>query len=291
MTPAQPGASHASADPVFPTPRLNLATPASPASARVHAIRPCAEPRAAGSFVHIELDVSGTPLEGAFLPGQSFGVLAEASEPGARARLRLFSVASPPSGEDGAGRILSAALRVSTGEPESSDWIGALEPGATLRITGPLGRSFLLPSEPARHHYVLISRGTGIAPFRAMIADLASRAPGSRVALVPVANAEDEIPYHQGFVALASGPRSITYTPALHPDGTDAVDALTSALRPLAPLLEDPATLLYICGVSGIEGAAFRALEALSLDGAYAGPAARPGGPPAPTRRCAVLSY
>lgn len=291
MTRAPIGASHVAADPVFPTPRLNLATPASPASARVHAIRPCAERRGAGSFVHLELDVSGTPLEGAFLPGQSFGVLAEASEPGARARLRLYSVASPSAGEDGAGRILSAALRVSHGAPDSSDWIDALAPGATVRITGPLGRSFLLPSEPSLHHYVLISCGTGIAPFRAMIADLASRAPGSRVALVPVAHAEGEIPYHERFLELAAAPRPITYTPALHAAGDDALDALVGALRPLAPLLEDPATLLYICGVSGVESAAFRALEALGLGAPYAGAPSRPGGPPTPTRRCAVLSY
>lgn len=291
MTPAPPGASHASTDPVFPTPRLNLATPASPASARVHAVRPCADPRGAGSFVHLELDVSGTPLEGAFLPGQSFGVLDDGPGPGARTRLRLYSVASPSTGEDGAGRILSAALRRTGGPPESSDWIGALAPGATLRITGPLGRSFLLPADPRLHNYVLISCGTGIAPFRAMIADLATRAPESRVALVPVAQGERDIPYHERFLELAAGARPIAYTPALHPGGADAFDALVGALRPLARLLEDPATLLYICGVSGVESAAFRALEALGLGAPYAGAPSRPGGPPTPTRRCAVLAY
>ena len=67
--------SDSTPDPIFPPVTMHAVRPNEPVVARVHASVPATSRRAAGIVRHVEIDVSGTPLEGTFRAGQSFGVV------------------------------------------------------------------------------------------------------------------------------------------------------------------------------------------------------------------------
>jgi hypothetical protein len=64
--------------PVFPEVQMNLVTPKAPVTGTVVKSEVCLKGgRKSASFVrHVEIDISGTPLEGQCRAGQSFGVIA-----------------------------------------------------------------------------------------------------------------------------------------------------------------------------------------------------------------------
>ena len=62
-------------DPVLPAARMNLVKPTAPVRARLASSELCMKGKSASFVRHVAIDVSGTPLEGAFLPGQSFGIV------------------------------------------------------------------------------------------------------------------------------------------------------------------------------------------------------------------------
>ena len=98
-------------DPVMPEPSMNLVRPSAPVTGRVVRNDMCLKSKANVWVRHTEIDVSGTPLEGNFLVGQSFGVIA----PGVAAngkphKLRLYSMSNPSWGEDGEGKVVSSSI-------------------------------------------------------------------------------------------------------------------------------------------------------------------------------------
>ncbi len=95
--------------------------------------------------------------------------------PGSQTLLRRpYSVCGlPGTFEDGSPDGLQVLYRaVGTG----TTLLGALKPGASITVLGPLGRGFSMPDRATRRP-VLIAGGIGSAPFPAMIARLAGRGP------------------------------------------------------------------------------------------------------------------
>src|SRR5947209_14516000 len=95
---------------------------------------------------HVVLDIAG--LDFRYLEGQSLGVLAPgADEAGRPHKLRLYSIASTRSGDDGEGRTVSLCVKrvVVRGDGErrgpASNFLCDAAPGDTVRITGPVGRN------------------------------------------------------------------------------------------------------------------------------------------------------
>lgn len=125
---------------------------------------------------HIVLDISGSDLY--YLEGQSIGVVPPGTdENGKPHKLRLYSIASPRYGDDGQSKTVSICVkRAITVDPETgkvypgvcSNYLCDLKVGDKVKITGPVGRHFLLPPEP-NAHMIMIATGTGIAPFRAFL--------------------------------------------------------------------------------------------------------------------------
>ena len=147
--------------------------------ARVHSSTPATSRRAAGIVRHVEIDVSGTPLEGAFRAGQSFGVVPPV-KPQKANLMACGCIRSPPHPRGRrAGKILSTTTKRVISEyadAEDADrhelFLGVcsnhlcdLRPGDEVLVAGPNGKGFLLPEAPEQHNYIFLATGTGIAPF------------------------------------------------------------------------------------------------------------------------------
>ncbi len=129
------------------------------------------DPNSPDEVRHLLLDMSQTGMK--FYEGQSVGVVPPGTTASGRAnKVRLYSVASSRSGEDGKGNILAFCVKKDSGEKNGEKWQGIcsnylcdLNEGAEIIITGPVGRSFLLP-QCKTVNLLMFATGTGIAPYR-----------------------------------------------------------------------------------------------------------------------------
>lgn len=258
--------------------RMHLATPAAPCKGRIVATRRCtASSKSAGIIRHIEIDVSGTPLQGAFRAGQSFGVIPPGVDGrGVPHKVRLYSLASPTRGEDGEGRIVATTVKRTIDEHDqthklflgvASNYLCDLDVGDEVTLTGPSGKRFVLPEQPAHHDFVFFATGTGIAPFRGMLLELLRSNYRGRIALVLGSPYSTDIPYHQELTGLAEQHPNFTYITAVSREklhdgspGPYVQDRLKSHAAALLPILQDSRTLVYLCGIAGMELGILRAL-------------------------------
>ncbi|MDX9911300.1 MAG: hypothetical protein RBS39_05675 [Phycisphaerales bacterium] len=264
-------------EPVLPDVRMHLHRPDDPGIATVVRTERCTSPKS-GAFVrHVVLDVSRTRLAGAFRVGQSFGVLPPGLDENAKPhKLRLYSIASPSAGEDGQGMHLATTVKRSIDEHwethrlflgVASNYLCDLHEGDEVRVTGPQGKRFLLPADPAAHDYLFIATGTGIAPFRGMLMELEALGVPSRRVLVMGSPYETDLVYDPMLREMASRTPQFDYLTALsrqpHPSGERAMyvqDRLLAARDRIAPLLASERTLVYICGIAGMELGVLRAI-------------------------------
>ena len=112
-----PGEGRASG-PELASVQMHLCTPMSPAIGRVVSSERCTRSAKAASIVrHVAFDVSGTELAGNIVPGQSFGVIPSGTDANAKPhKLRLYSLASPATGEDGQGNVIATTVKRSIDE-------------------------------------------------------------------------------------------------------------------------------------------------------------------------------
>lgn len=250
---------------------MHIAGPRAPAVGIVTKNERCTAGRRAAGFVrHVEVDVSGTPLAGSFVPGQSFGVHAPGEDARGRPHaLRLYSIASPSAGEDGSGGVIATTVKRLIDENAdgpglhvgvTSNYLCDLKPGDELRLSGPNGKRFVLPARPAEHDYVFFATGTGIAPFRGMVLDLLKTAPQSRIALVMGAPYETDLIYDDLFCSLDREHANFTYLPTVsrhaHRDASPACyvqDRLERDAGTLGELLCSDRGLVYVCGLLGMD--------------------------------------
>ncbi len=129
-----------------------------------------------GTVRHLKFDISGGDLR--YLEGQSIGIIPPGTDDkGKPQKLRLYSIASTRHGDDVDDKTVSLCVRQlvykhpETGEPVygvCSTYLCNLEPGADVKITGPVGKEMLLPEDPEAT-VIMMGTGTGIAPFRAFL--------------------------------------------------------------------------------------------------------------------------
>lgn len=121
---------------------------------------------------HIVLNLKGSEMR--YMDGQSIGVLPPGidEKTGKPHKLRLYSIASPHYGDDGNGETVSVCVKRALNPPHPpgvcSSYLCDSKVGDVVKITGPVGKSFLLPPEPDAN-IIMIATGTGIAPFRAFL--------------------------------------------------------------------------------------------------------------------------
>lgn len=271
--------------PEMPEVTQHRVRPNDPVVGKVHSTRICTASKKAAGFVrHIEIDVSGTALENGWVAGQSFGVIpAGVNEAGKPHKLRLYSIAAPTKGETGDGTILSTTtkrlidedwedhrLRLGT----CSNYLCDLQPGEPVYITGPAGKRFVLPKDPSKHDFLFIATGTGIAPFRGLTSDLIAMGMPSRVDLVMGAPYSSDLLYHDQMLQWQSEHEKFTYRTAISRHLAEGQsrklyvqDRLTQDADELMSMLTSERTLIYVCGIAGMEIGIFQTLaRMLSAD-------------------------
>lgn len=237
------------------------------------------------SFVrHVSIDISKTKIAKNFRAGQSFGVLPPGLDHNNQPhKLRLYSIASPTRGEDGSANVLATTVKRTIDEHwdshklflgVASNYLCDLQVGDEVKVTGPSGKRFLVPTAHDQHDYVFFATGTGIAPFRGMLMDLLSSpdaAPSkSNIILVMGSPYSSDLLYHDELTALASKHKNFTYLTAIsrerQDDGGPAIyahDRLATHRDLFASVLSSSRGLLYICGISGMEMGVFQNLHTI----------------------------
>lgn len=165
-----------------------------------------------------------------------------------------YSIASAPE-ETERDRIVEFLIKVDAGGRWGEDF-EPLRRGATLSVGGPIGM-FGFPDAPAERRFLFIAGGTGIAPLRAMIrhALVSGLAPGAGADGRP----------SMRLVYSARTPADFSYLPELRGMARrrELELALTAtrevssrwrggrgriAATHIAPLVDDPETLCFVCG-------------------------------------------
>lgn len=266
----------------FPDVPINLVKPKEPVEVRILESRIATAVSSPNFIRHITFDVSGTPLEGQIRAGQSVGILAPGEdERGKPHSLRLYSVASPTGGEDGDGKIYATTVKRVIDENwetqqlftgVASNYFCGLKPGDTVRMTGPSGKRYLLPEDPASCNYVFFATGTGIAPFRGMIMDLVKAGTKNPIVLVFGCPYRTDLLYADHFNRLDAELPHFHYLKMIsreepRADGSKPYvqSALTYNADLLDPILKQDNTLIYICGLKGMEEGILKTLHAKGL--------------------------
>lgn len=122
---------------------------------------------------------------------------------------RAFSLANPPS----ASGEIELNIRIVPGGQVTS-WIHeSLQAGDRVKLSGPYGRFFVRKSAGLPH--LFLAGGSGLSSPRSMILDLLGEGCTQPITLVYGARSQDELYYHDDFVALAVQHPNFTYVPAL----------------------------------------------------------------------------
>ena len=233
---------------------------------------------ASPNFVrHITFDISGTPLEGKFHAGQSIGVLADGlDENGKPHKVRLYSVCSPSFGEDGHGKLVATTVkRVIDENWETqelytgicSNYLSNQKVGSVVKVTGPSGKRFILPENPQDYNYLFFGTGTGVAPFRGMIMDLMKLNSKNEVVSIFGSPYRTDILYGDYFKSLDEKIDNFHFLTSIsrenpRPDGTKyyVQYQLLDNKALLEPILQKPNTLIYVCGLKGMETGIYQIL-------------------------------
>ncbi len=253
---------------ILPEVELNIYSPKKPTEATIVENYVCSAESSPNIVRHITFDISGTDLEGRVRVGQSIGVLAPGeNEKGKPHKLRLYSVSSPSKGEGGKQNLISTTVKRAIDEVDGtlytgicSNYIANLKPGDKVRLTGPSGKRYLLPENAGDFNYVFFATGTGIAPFRGMIIELFEAGLQGNVALVFGCPYRTDLLYPKYFQEMAEKHDNFDYITCVSREDrreNGSKKYVQSAIEDhkdiLGPILEKENTLIYLCGMKGME--------------------------------------
>ena len=140
-----------------------------------------------------------------FIPGQFVAVLCPKEGKVIR---RAYSIASAPENND----HLDLIIKLVEGGVVTN-WFWSLKSGDELKVHGPYGK-FILP-ERIDFDPVFVAVGTGIAPFRSMIRHLLSSGFRRKLSLLFGTRYDNQIPYHEEWLALAQAHPNFVYLPTI----------------------------------------------------------------------------
>jgi benzoyl-CoA 2,3-dioxygenase component A len=214
---------------------------------------------------HIVLDFGAMPFP--VLEGQSIGIIPPGVDADGRPHHpRQYSVASPRNGERPGRNNLSLTIKRvledHQGRPVrgvASNYMCDLKLGDKVQVIGPFGASFLMPNHP-RSNIVMICTGTGSAPMRAMTEwrrrlRKSGKFEGGKLLLFFGARTKEDLPYFGPLQNLPKDFIDINFAFSRTPGQPKRYvqDAMRERAADLAPLLTDPNTYFYVCGLKAME--------------------------------------
>ena len=243
-------------------PTINLYTIGKPLEATVQGNYRLTDADSDGDVRHIILDMGGKPFP--VLEGQSIGIVPPGEDADGKPHLpRLYSVSSPRDGErPGYYNVSLTVKREEKGV--CSNYVCDRKKGDTVKVTGPFGATFLLPSDHEAH-LLMICTGTGSAPFRGFTMRRQREHPRLEESLTLVFGARrpGELPY---FGPLKKVPDSFMHKVFAfsREDGQPKAyvqDKLRDEKEKVAKLLTDPKGHIYVCGLKAMEKGVEEALS------------------------------
>ncbi len=222
---------------------------------------------------HIMLDFGAMPFP--LLEGQSIGVIPPGEdERGRPHHARQYSVASPRNGErpgyNNISLTIKRVLEDHDGNPVrgvASNYMCDLQVGDEVKVIGPFGSSFLMPNHP-RSNIVMICTGTGSAPMRAMTEwrrrlHKSGKFEGGKLLLFFGARTPEELPYFGPLQNLPPDFIDINFAFSRIPDQPKSYvqDVMRERAADLGPLIADPNTYFYVCGLRDMEEGVVLALQ------------------------------
>ena len=259
----------------LPEVELNIYSPRNPVEATVVENYIVTKESSPNFVRHVTFDVSGTDLVDRVRVGQSVGILPPGEdEKGRPHKLRLYSISSPSKGEKGNKHLISTTVKRTIEELDhgiylgvASNYLADLKPGAKVRLTGPSGRRFLLPENARDFNYLFFATGTGIAPFRGMIKELYEQNYDKDCVLVFGCPYRTDLLYADYFDKMDKEHDGFHYLPSIsresrRKDGSKyyVQSKLVDEAELLLPILRKENTLIYICGLKGMEQGIYREL-------------------------------
>ena len=267
--------------------QVNVATPKDPVTGTLVKNELITDPGSPHFTRHVVIDISDTPMEGNFQAGQAFGVIPEWEHfteynkvkiHSDDHKLRLYSIASPSDGENGNGQYLSTTVKRVFDEHWDteetflgvcSNYLCDLDPGDTCQVTGPTGKHLLLPDRENRndYKYVFLATGTGIAPYRGMAMELLNQGITQDIFLVLGVPYHTDVLYEDLFETLEKEHENFHFQRAISRQQTTSngekmyvQNRLLEQEEIYRSLFQDEDTLVYICGLDGMEIGIYRSM-------------------------------
>jgi ferredoxin--NADP+ reductase len=254
---------------------VNLYKPKDPFIGKVTGNYSLLSDGAIGRVNHITFDLSGGNLH--YVEGQSIGIIPDGVDgAGKPHKLRLYSIASTRHGDDLADNTVSLCVRQLQYEKDGetingvcSTFLCDIEPGAEVKITGPVGKEMLLPPDEEAN-IIMLATGTGIAPMRAYLRRMFETGEqeknpdykfrGKAWLFMGVPKTANLL-YEEDFQRyLSEYPENFRYTKAISREQENAKggrmyiqDRVLEHADEIFALIEDPRTHVYMCGLRGME--------------------------------------
>ena len=231
---------------------------------------------AIGRVNHITFDLSGGDPHLNYVEGQSIGIIPDGEDAkGKPHKLRLYSIASTRHGDDMADNTVSLCVRQLQYEKDGetingvcSTFLCDIEPGAKVKITGPVGKEMLLPEEEDAN-VIMFATGTGIAPMRTYLRRMFESSEREKNGwnfrgkawLFMGAPKTPNLLYDDDFNRYESEfPENFRYTKAISREQQNSKggrmyiqDRVLENADEIFAMIEDPKTHVYMCGLRGME--------------------------------------
>ena len=231
---------------------------------------------AIGRVNHITFDLSGGDPQLRYVEGQSIGIIPEGTDANGKPhKLRLYSIASTRHGDNLEGNTVSLCVRQLQYEKDGetingvcSTYLCDIEPGAKVKITGPVGKEMLLPDDEEAN-VIMLATGTGIAPMRTYLRRMFEPAEREKNGwhfrgkawLFMGAPKTPNLLYDADFEHYQREfPDNFRYTKAISREQQNAKggrmyiqDRVLEHADEIFSMIENPKTHVYMCGLKGME--------------------------------------
>ncbi|QNG26363.1 phycobilisome linker polypeptide [Synechococcus sp. HK01-R] len=240
---------------------------------------------AIGRVQHITFDLSGGDPHLNYVEGQSIGIIPDGEDANGKPhKLRLYSIASTRHGDNYHDNTVSLCVRQLQYEKDGetingvcSTFLCDIEPGAKVKITGPVGKEMLLP-EDEEANVIMLATGTGIAPMRTYLRrmfepkerELNNWHFRGKAWLFMGAPKTPNLLYDADFEHYQSQfPDNFRYTKAISREQQNSKggrmyiqDRVLEHAEEIFAMIENPKTHVYMCGLRGMEPGIDEAMSA-----------------------------